>query len=87
MDKDGLRLKTFAWPLIIQAAGFAELSGTKLKLSAAGRKAALQRVEVLALQAATGGERRRGIARGFAFASTRCREPMREPLARRPPRR
>jgi len=32
-------IKAFAWPLILQAAGLAELSGTKLQLTAAGRKA------------------------------------------------
>jgi hypothetical protein len=32
-------IKAFAWPLILQAAGLAELSGTKLQLTPAGRKA------------------------------------------------
>jgi hypothetical protein len=32
-------IKAFAWPLILQAAGLVELSGTKLQLTAAGRKA------------------------------------------------
>jgi len=32
-------IKAFAWPLILQAAGLAEASGTKLQLTAAGRKA------------------------------------------------
>ena len=38
-ERDDLPIKTFAWPLIAQAAGFASLSGTKLQLTAAGRKA------------------------------------------------
>ncbi len=32
-------LKAFAWPLIVQAAGLAELAGTKLQLTASGRRA------------------------------------------------
>lgn len=39
-DRDDLPIKPYAWPLIVQAAGFASLSGTKLQLTAAGRKAA-----------------------------------------------
>jgi XPB/Ssl2-like helicase family protein len=38
-ERDDLPIKPFAWPLIVQAAGFASLSGTKLQLTAAGRKA------------------------------------------------
>jgi hypothetical protein len=38
-ERDDLPIKPFAWPLIVQAAGFASLSGTKLQLAAAGRKA------------------------------------------------
>jgi hypothetical protein len=34
-----LTIKAFAWPLILQAAGLAQLSGTKLQLTPAGRKA------------------------------------------------
>ncbi len=32
-------LKAFAWPLIVQAAGLAELAGTKLQLTATGKRA------------------------------------------------
>ena len=32
-------IKAFAWPLILQSAGFAKLSGTKLELTVAGQKA------------------------------------------------
>jgi hypothetical protein len=32
-------MKAFAWPLILQSAGLAELAGTKLKLTSAGQKA------------------------------------------------
>ncbi len=32
-------IKAFAWPLILQSAGFAQLNGTKLELTAAGQKA------------------------------------------------
>ena len=43
-DPDGYRtdpgpIKAFAWPLILQNAGLANISGTKLQLTAAGRKA------------------------------------------------
>ncbi|MBN1979808.1 MAG: helicase-associated domain-containing protein [Anaerolineae bacterium] len=34
-------LKAFAWPLILQNAGLAELAGTKLQLTSAGKKALL----------------------------------------------
>ncbi|HLN33282.1 MAG TPA: helicase-associated domain-containing protein [Gemmataceae bacterium] len=34
-----LKIKGFAWPLIVQAAKLAELSGTRLRLTTAGRKA------------------------------------------------
>src|SRR4051812_16513437 len=40
-ERDDLAIKTFAWPLIVQAAGFASLSGARLQLTAAGRKATL----------------------------------------------
>jgi Helicase conserved C-terminal domain len=39
-ERADLPIKAFAWPLIVQAAGFANLSGTRLQLTAAGRKAA-----------------------------------------------
>lgn len=39
-EQADLPIKAFAWPLIVQAAGFAALSGTRLQLTAAGRKAA-----------------------------------------------
>jgi len=32
-------IKAFAWPLIVQSAGLAELAGTRLQLTAAGKKA------------------------------------------------
>jgi len=32
-------IKAFAWPLILQSAGFAQLNGSKLELTAAGQKA------------------------------------------------
>lgn len=32
-------IRAFAWPLIIQAAGLAELSGKRLQLTSAGQKA------------------------------------------------
>ncbi len=32
-------IKAFAWPLILQSAGFAQLNGTKLELTTAGQKA------------------------------------------------
>lgn len=34
-----LSIKAFAWPLLVQAAGLAETAGTKLQLTATGRKA------------------------------------------------
>ena len=34
-----LAIKAFAWPMLLQAAGLAQLSGNKLQLSPAGRKA------------------------------------------------
>jgi hypothetical protein len=34
-----LQMQTFAWPLLLQAAGLAQLAGTRLQLTAAGRKA------------------------------------------------
>jgi Helicase conserved C-terminal domain len=34
-----LCIQAFAWPMLLQAAGFAELAGTRLQLTAAGRKA------------------------------------------------
>lgn len=34
-----LTIKAFAWPLLLQAAGLVQLAGTRLELSAAGRKA------------------------------------------------
>jgi hypothetical protein len=39
-ERTDLPIKAFAWPLIVQAAGFANLSGTRLQLTTAGRKAA-----------------------------------------------
>jgi hypothetical protein len=39
-ERADLPIKTFAWPVIVQAAGFANLSGSRLQLTAAGRKAA-----------------------------------------------
>jgi len=37
-----LGIKAFAWPMLVQAAGLAEAAGTKLHLTAAGRKATTQ---------------------------------------------
>jgi hypothetical protein len=34
-----LRMQPFAWPMLLQAAGLAEAAGTRLQLTAAGRKA------------------------------------------------
>ena len=34
-----LRIQSFAWPMLVQAAGLAEAAGTRLQLTAAGRKA------------------------------------------------
>ncbi|CAN5758003.1 hypothetical protein BH23PLA1_BH23PLA1_20140 [soil metagenome] len=34
-----LRIQAFAWPILLQAAGLAEVAGTRLQLTAAGRKA------------------------------------------------
>ena len=34
-----LKMKSFAWPLLLQAAKLVELSGSKLRLTPAGRKA------------------------------------------------
>jgi hypothetical protein len=34
-----LQMQTFAWPLLVQAAGLAQPAGTRLQLTAAGRKA------------------------------------------------
>jgi hypothetical protein len=34
-----LQIQTFAWPLLLQAAGLAEAAGTRLQLTVAGRKA------------------------------------------------
>lgn len=34
-----LRIQPFAWPMLVQAAGLAEAAGTRLQLTAAGRKA------------------------------------------------
>ncbi len=34
-----LRIQSFAWPMLLQAAGLAEAAGTRLQLTAAGRKA------------------------------------------------
>jgi Helicase conserved C-terminal domain len=34
-----LHIQSFAWPMLVQAAGLAEAAGTRLKLTAAGRKA------------------------------------------------
>jgi hypothetical protein len=36
---EDLTIKPFAWPMLVQAAGLAQLSGTKLQLTPAGRKA------------------------------------------------
>jgi Helicase conserved C-terminal domain len=41
-DRSGAYIKAFAWPMIVQAAGFARLAGSKLALAPAGRKAAEQ---------------------------------------------
>lgn len=41
-DRNGLYFKSFAWLLIVQVAGFAELAGSRLQLTPAGRKAAAQ---------------------------------------------
>lgn len=35
-----LNIQAFAWPLLVQAAGLAEVAGSRLRLSASGRKAA-----------------------------------------------
>ncbi|MHC5539357.1 helicase-associated domain-containing protein [Singulisphaera rosea] len=42
-----LAIRAYAWPLILQVAGLASLSGSKLELSAEGRKALGQRPEVV----------------------------------------
>lgn len=42
-----LAIRAFAWPLILQVAGLASPSGTRLELSAAGRKALGQAPEVV----------------------------------------
>ena len=34
-----LQIQSFAWPMLVQAAGLAEVAGTRLQLTAAGRKA------------------------------------------------
>jgi hypothetical protein len=34
-----LRIQSFAWPMLVQAAGLAETAGSRLRLTAAGRKA------------------------------------------------
>ena len=38
-DKNAGPIRAFAWPLLIQAGGLAQLSGTRLQLTRAGRKA------------------------------------------------
>jgi hypothetical protein len=38
-DEDAGPIRAFAWPLLLQAGGFAQVSGQKLQLSKAGRKA------------------------------------------------
>jgi hypothetical protein len=38
-DENAGAIRAFAWPLLIQAGGLAQLSGTRLQLSKAGRKA------------------------------------------------
>lgn len=38
-DENAGPIRAFAWPLLVQAAGLAQLSGSKLQLSGAGRKA------------------------------------------------
>ena len=38
-DENAGPIRAFAWPLIVQAGGLAELSGSKLQLTKAGRKA------------------------------------------------
>lgn len=38
-DEDAGPIRAFAWPLIVQAGGLAQLSGLKLQLTSAGRKA------------------------------------------------
>jgi hypothetical protein len=40
-ERADLPIKPFAWPLLAQAGGFASLSGSKLQLTAAGRKASM----------------------------------------------
>jgi len=42
VTSDHLTIKPFAWPLIVQAAKLAELSGARLRLTTAGRKALAQ---------------------------------------------
>jgi hypothetical protein len=43
-----LRMQAFAWPLLLQAAGLTEASGTRLQWTAAGRKATMQPVHEVA---------------------------------------
>jgi hypothetical protein len=38
-DKNAGPMRAFAWPLLIQAGGLAQLSGSKLQLTKAGRRA------------------------------------------------
>ena len=38
-DEDAGPIRAFAWPVLVQAGGLAELSGSKLRLTRAGRKA------------------------------------------------
>jgi hypothetical protein len=45
-----LRIQTFAWPMLAQAARLAETAGTRLQLTAAGRKAATTRAHELIRQ-------------------------------------
>lgn len=41
-DENAAPIRAFAWPLIVQARGLAQLSGSKLQLTTAGRKALSQ---------------------------------------------
>ncbi|GIK42700.1 MAG: hypothetical protein BroJett011_65330 [Chloroflexota bacterium] len=44
-ETDPWPIKAFAWPLLLQSAGLAELAGTKLQLTPAGKKALTQPAE------------------------------------------
>ncbi len=45
-----LRIQAFAWPMLVQAAGLAEAAGTRLQLTAAGRKATTRPAHELSRQ-------------------------------------